>query len=350
LAGVRWPETMNITFRQLKVFVEVARTGNMTRAAEALHLTPPAVSMQVKEVEAQVGLPLFDRQGRSVVLSTAGEYFLVHAKRLLAALKEADDAMARLKRVEHGSLTVGMVSTAKYFVPHLLARFHEDHPGVEVKLRLANNREQLVKMLSAGEVDLAIMGRPPKELATRAEAFAAHPHGFVAPAGHPLLATPQAPPERLARYPFIVREDGSGTRAVMERFFAEHRLAAQMAPQIVMDLPSNETIKQAVIAGMGLSFLSLHTIGLELKTGLLAVLDIAGTPVVRTWNVVHLGARVLSPAAEAFRYFLLERGEAFLAGAAGAGSPAGAGAREPLSAPSHATAPAPDPLPPSTRP
>jgi DNA-binding transcriptional LysR family regulator len=303
---------MNITFRQLRVFVEVARAGNMTRAAEALHLTPPAVSMQVKEVEAQVGLPLFDRQGRSVVLSTAGEYFLVHAKKLLAALKEADDAMARLRRVEHGLLTVGMVSTAKYFVPHLLARFHEEHPGVEVKLRLANNRDQLVALMTAGEVDLAIMGRPPKELATRAEPFAAHPHVFVAAPGHPLLATPHAPPEALLRYPFIVREDGSGTRAAMEGWLAEHRVA----PSIAMELPSNETIKQAVIAGMGLTFLSLHTIGLELKTGMLAVLDVADTPVVRTWNVVHLGARVLSPAAEAFRYFLIEQGEAFLNGPA----------------------------------
>jgi DNA-binding transcriptional LysR family regulator len=299
---------MNITFRQLKVFVEVAKSGNMTRAAEGLHLTPPAVSMQIKEIESQVGLPLFDRAGRSVSLSTAGEYFLVHARKLLAALKEADDAMARLKRVEHGLLTIGMVSTAKYFVPHLLARFHEEHPGVEVRLRLANNREQLASMMTEGDVDLAIMGRPPRELATRAEPFSPHPLVFVAPPGHPLLAQPQAPAEVLAHYPLIVREDGSGTRASMERFFAEQRVS----PQVVMELPSNETIKQAVIAGMGLSFLSLHTIGLEVRAGLLAVLDIAGTPVVRTWNVVHVGARVLSPAAEAFRYFLIEQGENFL--------------------------------------
>ena len=130
---------MNITFRQLRVFTEVAQRGNMGRAAEALHLTPPAVSMQVKELEAQIGLLLFDRHGRTVSLSTAGEYFLVHAKRLLAGLKEADDAMARLKRVERGMLTIGMVSTAKYFVPHLLARFHANHPGVDVRLKVVGN-------------------------------------------------------------------------------------------------------------------------------------------------------------------------------------------------------------------
>ncbi|MDP2006279.1 MAG: LysR substrate-binding domain-containing protein [Rubrivivax sp.] len=299
---------MNVTFRQLRVFTEVAELGSMARAAETLHLTPPAVSMQVKELESQVGLPLFDRHGRTVSLSTAGEYFLVHAKRLLAALKEADDAMARLKRVERGLLTIGMVSTAKYFVPHLLARFHEDHPGIDVRLRVVGNREQLVALMQAGDADLTIMGRPPRELATRAEAFAPHPLVFVAPPGHPLLAKPQAPVAALAPYGFIAREHGSGTRTAMENFFAEHRFA----PHIAMEMSSNETIKQAVIAGLGLSFLSLHTIGLELQTGRLKVLDIAGTPVMRTWNVVHLGSKVLSPAAEAFRYYVIEQGAAFL--------------------------------------
>ncbi len=299
---------MNVTFRQLRVFAEVAQQGSMARAAETLHLTPPAVSMQIKEVETQVGLPLFDRQGRSVVLSTAGEYFLVHAKRLLAALKEADDAMARFKRVERGLLTIGMVSTAKYFVPHLLARFHQEHPGVEVRLRVVGNREQLVALMQTSEVDLSIMGRPPREISTRSESFATHPLVFVAPPGHPLLATPQAPVAALGPYGFIVREHGSGTRSAMEKFFHDQRFV----PQIAMEMSSNETIKQAVIAGLGLSFLSLHTVGLEVKSGLMKIVEIAGTPVMRTWNVVHLGAKVLSPAAEAFRYFLLEQGSAYL--------------------------------------
>jgi len=299
---------MNITFRQLRVFTEVAQHGSMARAAEALHLTPPAVSMQIKEVESQVGLPLFDRQGRSVVLSTAGEYFLVHAKRLLAALKEADDSMARFKRVERGLLTIGMVSTAKYFVPHLLARFHEDHPGIDVRLRVVGNREQLVALMQTSEVDLSIMGRPPREISTRSENFATHPLVFIAPPGHPLLKQAHAPVTALGPYEFIAREHGSGTRAAMEGFFQEHRFA----PRIAMEMSSNETIKQAVIAGMGLSFLSLHTVGLEIKSGLLKIIDIAGTPVMRTWNVVHLGSKVLSPAAEAFRYFVIEQGSAFL--------------------------------------
>ena len=280
----------------------------MIRAAESLHLTPPAVSMQIKEVEAQVGLSLFDRQGRQVSLSTAGEYFLVHAKRLLADLKEADNAMARFKRLEHGMLTIGIVSTAKYFVPQLLARFNEEHPGIELRLRVVGNREQLVTMMQAGEVDLSVMGRPPKEIATRAETFAAHPLVFVCPPGHPLLDVGAPPVNALDGYPFIVREHGSGTRTAMEAFFSEHRFA----PRITMEMSSNETIKQAVMAGMGLSFLSLHTIGLEVRSGLLNILDVEGTPLMRMWNVVYLQSKILSPAAEAFRYFIIERGETHL--------------------------------------
>jgi DNA-binding transcriptional LysR family regulator len=299
---------MNITFRQLRVFTEVARQGSMIRAATTLHLTPPAVSMQIKEVESQVGLSLFDRHGRQVSLSTAGEYFLVHAKRLLANLKEADSAMARFKRLEHGLLTIGIVSTAKYFVPQLLARFHEEHPGVDVRLRAVGNREQLVALMQSGEVDLSVMGRPPKEIATRAEAFAAHPLVFVCPPRHPLLNVGRPPVSALEGIPFIVREQGSGTRTAMEAFFVEHRFE----PRITMEMSSNETIKQAVMAGMGLSFLSLHTIGLEVRSGLMQVLDVEGTPLMRMWNVVHLQSRVLSPSAEAFRYFIIERGEAHL--------------------------------------
>ncbi len=300
---------MNVTFRQLRVFLEVAQQGSVTRAAEALHLTPPAVSMQIKEVESQVGLQLFDRAGRTLSLSTAGEYFVVHAKRLLAALRDAENAMGRFKRLEHGLLTVGMVSTAKYFVPRLLAQFRDDHPGIDVRLVVTANREALLARMESGDVDLSVMGRPPRELAARSEAFAAHPLVFVCPPQHELLRVGHPPVEALAPFPFIVREQGSGTRNAMEHFFAEHRFE----PRITMEMGSNETIKQAVMAGMGVSFLSLHTVGLELKTGLLKLLDVEGTPVMRTWHVVHLQSKVLSPAAEAFRYFLIERGETMLA-------------------------------------
>ncbi|MBX9612776.1 MAG: LysR family transcriptional regulator [Burkholderiales bacterium] len=298
----------NATFRQLRVFNEVARHLSFAKAAAALHLTPPAVTMQVKELEGHVGLPLFERSGRQVALTTVGEYMLVYARKILATLKDAEDAAARLQRLEVGTLTIGMVSTAKYFLPRLLTEFRAEHDGIEVRLAIGN-REQLVKMLHANEVDIAIMGRPPKELATRAEPFAAHPHVFVAPVDHPLLRRPHNPVESLLPYGFITRETGSGTRAAMEKFLGP----AYPQLRVAMETDSNETIKQAVMAGMGLSFLSLHTLGLELDNHLIAVLDVDGAPVVRAWNVVHTLSKLLSPAAEAFRYFILERGESFLA-------------------------------------
>lgn len=299
---------MHITFRQLQIFAEVARQGSSQRAATVLHITPPAVSMQLRELEAQVGLPLFDREGRKLTLSTAGEYFLVHAKRMLAALKDAEGFMTSFRQLDRGKLTIGMVSTAKYFVPQLLARFQEEHPGIEVRLCVAPNREQLVAMMKEGEIDLSVMGRPPREIATRAEPFAAHPLVFICPPGHPLLKVGHLPVEALAPYSFIAREQGSGTRAALDRFFAEYHVE----PNITMELPSNETIKQSVMAGLGLSLLSLHTIGLELKHQLLHVLDIEHTPLMRSWFVVRMQARQLSPAAEAFRYFIIQHGESHL--------------------------------------
>lgn len=304
----------NATFRQLRVFNEVARQLSFAKAARALHLTPPAVTMQVKELEAQIGLALFERSGRQVSLTTPGEYMLVYARKLLATLKDAEDAAARLKQAEAGTLTIGMVSTAKYFLPRMLAEFRREHEHVEIRLA-EGNRQRLVQMLQANEVDVAVMGRPPRELATRAEPFAAHPHVFVAAPSHPLARREgQVDVESLRPHAFIVREEGSGTRAAMENFFSE----ARMEPRVAMEMSSNETIKQAVIADMGLSFLSLHTLELELDKGLLAVLDVQGGPVLRAWNVVHTLSKVLSPAAEAFRYFMLERGEAYLAGRFGA--------------------------------
>jgi DNA-binding transcriptional LysR family regulator len=298
----------NATFRQLRVFSEVARHLSFAQAAQSLNLTPPAVTMQVRELEKHIGMPLFDRSGRTVALTTVGEYMLVYARKMLSTLKDAEDAAARLQKLEVGQLVIGMVSTAKYFLPHLLAEFRQDHEGIDIKLAVGN-REQLVKMLLANEVDIAIMGRPPKDMATRAEPFAAQPHVFVAPVKHPLASRGPLPASALQGQAFVVRERGSGTRAAMERFFRH----AHLEPRLIMEMTSNETIKQAVMAGMGLSFLSLHTLGLELDNRMIAILDVEGAPVVRAWNVVHMLSKLLSPAAEAFRYFVLEHGEDYLA-------------------------------------
>ncbi len=298
-----------VTFRQLRVFTEVAKHLSFSQAAEQLHLTPPAVTMQVKELEGHVGMPLFERQGRQVQLTMAGEYFLVYAKRLLSTLKDADNVMARFKRVETGVLTIGLLSTAGYFLPALLARFQSEHPGVDVRLDVTRDLTKLMDRLHSNEIDLAVMGRPPKgEYALRSEPFAGHPMVFVCPPGHPLLGVGHPPVDALVHHPPVVRELGSEVRHVLDNYLREHRLA----PRIAMEIPSNETIKASVMAGLGIGFISLHAVVAEVRSGQLHLVEFEGTPVIRTWNIVHEASKVLSPAAEAFRYLMLEHGEALI--------------------------------------
>ena len=299
----------NVTLRQLRVFASVARHQSFARAADELSLTPPAVSMQVKELEAQVGLPLFDRSRRHVGLTTVGEYVLAHTRRVLAVMRDAEDMVANLRGLQGGELDVGMVGTAEYFLPRLLAEFRREHPGIDIRLQVASNRSQLVALMQQGDVELAIMGRPPTESATRAEPFALHPHVLVTAVDHPFTRLEQVPAAALAEEGFIMREPGSGTRAALDHFMH----ACRIMPRMVMQMSSNEAIKQAVMAGMGISLLSLHTIGLELRHRLIATPEVEGMPVMRRWHVVNNLAKTLSPAAEAFRYFILERGESFLA-------------------------------------
>jgi DNA-binding transcriptional LysR family regulator len=264
--------------------------------------------MQIKELEAAVGMPLFERQGRKVSLTTSGEYMLVYARKMLALLKDAEDAAARLQRIETGKLTIGMVDTTTYFIPALLSQFLKEHEGIELVLNVGN-RHVLVQWLNNSEVDIAIMGRPPSEMSTRSEPFAANPLVFVASPEHPLASESGLRAEDLRQQSFIVREQGSGTRTAMEAFFNQ----ARFQPRFTMELQSNDAIKQAVKANLGLSFLSQHTIALELQTKQLCILDVNGTPTVRAWNVVHMLSKMLSPAAEAFRYFILEHAETYLA-------------------------------------
>jgi len=298
----------NATFRQLRFFNAVARHLSFAKAAVAMHVSAPAVTMQIKDLEAEIGMPLFERQGRKVSLTTTGEYMLVYSRKMLALLKDAEDAAARLQRIETGTLTIGLVGTTTYFIPALLNQFLKEHEGIELKL-MVGNRSELVQWLQNSEVDIAIMGKAPDELPTRAEPFAANPLVFVASPEHPLAGEMGLRAEDLRQQAFIVREPGSGTRSAMESFFTQARLQ----PRYSMELQSNDAIKQAVMANLGLGFLSLHTIALELQTKKLCVLPVTGAPLVRAWNVVHPLSKLLSPAAEAFRYFVLEHAETALA-------------------------------------
>jgi LysR family transcriptional regulator, low CO2-responsive transcriptional regulator len=299
----------NATLRQLRVFSAVARHLSFVRAAEELGLTAPAVSMQIKELELEVGVPLFDRSSRKVSLTMVGEYVLAYTQRVLAAMRDAEDMVARFRGLKTGHLDVAMVSTAKYFLPRLLARFRNEHPGIEVRLQVGNNREEVASLLREGSVELAIMGRAPKNWPSRAEPFAMHPHGLVTAIEHPFARAEKVAARSLMTEGFIVREPGSGTRAALD----EYMEAYHMSPHVVMQMSSNEAIKQAVMAGMGIALLSLHTVGLELTHGLIAAPEVEGLPVMRRWHVVNNLAKTLSPPAEAFRYFVLESGEAFLA-------------------------------------
>jgi LysR family transcriptional regulator, low CO2-responsive transcriptional regulator len=254
----------------------------------------------VRLMEEHAGMPLFERIGKKIYLTEAGTELHQHSRVIAQQLRDADEALAARKGLSQGRLVITMVSTAKYLVPPLLARFLKDHPGVTVKLS-ANNREVVLKQLADNEVDLAIMGRTPEGMEAVAEPFARHPHVIIAAPGHPLAKKRRVPLARLAEETFLIREPGSGTRGLLERLFAEHGLPLNVS----MEMASNETIKQAVQAGMGISLLSLHTIELELKTRRLAVLDVQGLPIVRDWHVVHLAAKRLSPVAQAFRDFLL---------------------------------------------
>jgi len=293
------------SLRQLRVFEAAATHRSFSKAAEILHLTQPGVSMHIKELEANAGLPLFERIGKKLYVTEAGQELLTRAREMLRALKDAEDAIDGMKGLKRGRINLAVVSTAKYFVPQLLARFGRNFPELEIRLAV-NNRNSVIEQLVANEVDLAIMGRSPEALDTIAEPFAQNPHVIIAAPDHPLAG--QRRIQRVAAESFIVREPGSGTRLAMQQFFEERRLVCK----VVMEMASNETIKQAVMAGMGVSFISRHTIDLEIQTQRLAVLDVKGTPVIRQWHVAHLARKRLSPTAAAFKHFVLTEGRELL--------------------------------------
>jgi DNA-binding transcriptional LysR family regulator len=289
-----------VTIRQLQIFVVAADHLSFARTSERLHLTQAAVSLQIKQLETMVGLALFDRRGKKLTLTEAGENLLRYARLILDALKDADAAISALKGLTGGHLRVGVVSTAKYFAPALLARFQHRYPGVRVSLSV-NNREVIVRE-PRSEIDVAGMGTPPQHLVTIAVPFADNPLVVIAPVSHPLVRHRRVALSVLSGETFIVREPGSGTRSSMERAFAERGFV----PKIGAVMSSNETIKQAVMAGMGVALLSRHTIGLELQTGHLAELDVLGLPLMRRWYVVRRAGRFESPATTAFVDFVVE--------------------------------------------
>jgi DNA-binding transcriptional LysR family regulator len=298
----------HLSLRQLTIFLEATRTMNFARAAEALHLTQPAISMQIRQLENAVGLPLFERVGKKLALTRAGELFRHHASRVLGELQDAEQALQAMKGLRSGQASIGLVSTAKYFAPKLLARFAAKHPQIDIQF-LVGNREMLINALRDNEIDFALMGRPPEKLDALAEPIAQNPHMLVAHRTHRLVKARRFDFHELREETMLMREPGSGTRLVMEAVFKQHLFT----PRRVVTMGSNETVKQAVMAGMGVSLLSLHTLELELRTREIGLLDVIGTPVMRSWHLVNMNAKKLSPGAGAFRQFLVEHTNEHLA-------------------------------------
>lgn len=297
----------NATLRQLKVFEAVARLLSYSRAAEELHLTQPAVSTQVRKLEDHVGQPLFEQLGKKVYLTPAGGEMLHHSRLIIQQFADADAAMTHFKGVAGGRLNVAVISAGDYFFPRLLVEFARRHEGVTLNLSV-HNREDLLVHLADNLTDLAVMVRPPVGIDTIHESFAPHPYVIVASSMHPLARESRISMSRVVREPFIVREKGSDTWESMAEGFGRYLAKLNVA----MEIKSTETIKQAVIAGMGISFLSAHTVSRELHSGSLTILDVQGLPLMLDWYVVHRHNKRLPPVAQAFKNFLLMDGSTLI--------------------------------------
>jgi len=293
------------SLRQMATFQVVARLGSVSLAAEALHLSQSAVSIQIASLESSAGAPLIERTGRGVRLTEAGELLVVYADRLLNLWNEASDEMSTFLGAFSGTLRVGAVTTAEYWLPRLLVTFINANPRVKLRL-LFGNREEVVRGLAGQEVDIAVMGHPPEELRVVSSTFAKNPMAFVAAPHHPLMAEPMLTMAALAQAPLLVRERGSGTRNTVERLFRD----AGMRPRIGSELSSNEAIKQMCAAGFGPAFLSLQTCALEIDAGLMKVMPMANNPIEREWFMVRSASRSAPQVVLAFEQHLRDHGQA----------------------------------------
>lgn len=292
---------MHLTLRQLQCFSAVAKNLSYTKAAQELHLTQPAVSMQIRQLEQQAGLALTEQFGKQVHLTEAGEEVYRYARSILNQVNEMDDVLDRLKGFSGGRLKIAAISSANYFAPKLLGTFQQRFPDVSVSMDVTNQKSVLALVLD-NEVDMAIMGQPPKDSQVEAIPFMDNPLVIVAPPDHRLAGRKRIALKELEKEVFLTREPGSGTRGAMERFFREQKLKLTTG----MGMGSLSSIKQGVQAGLGLGLLPRDAVRVELKIGYLVELKVKGLPIHRHWYVVlHKGKR-LSLAAEEFRKLLID--------------------------------------------
>jgi DNA-binding transcriptional LysR family regulator len=298
---------MNITLRQLKVFERVARRLSFTRAAEELYLTQPAVSMQIKQFEDVVGLPLFERLGKKIYLTRAGEELYRLSRTISLQLEEAEQLIEELKGTEGGRLAVSVASTVHYFAIRLLADFCRRYPKVKVSFKVTN-RKGLLQQLDDNETDIVLMGQPPEDQDLAAEAFMDNPLVIIAPANHPLAGKKGIPLSELNHETFLMREQGSGTRNSVERFLSEKGVQISAS----MEMNTNGAIKQGVEEGLGLGIVSMHTIERELEDGRVVVLDAEWFPIMRQWYIVHRAGKRLSAVAREFEEFIRTEANRFV--------------------------------------
>ena len=294
----------NVTLRQLRTVEAVSRLGKINLAAGELGLTGPALTLQIQQLERDTGVSLFDRTREGMVPTSFGLAFLEAAHAIDESLATLADSVDAMKGLRSGRLRLGVVSTGKYFAPQLIAAFRKQVPGIEIYLFIGN-RAEIIQKLRDHEVDIALMGRPPRDFDVRSQVFGDHPLVFIAPADHPLAGKLDISRERIAQEQFLVRESGSGTRISLEIFLSE---VPRRLEELGTEMGSNETIKQAVIAGLGLAFISAHTIEQEVKLGRLIILDVVDTPIRRQWFSVSRTDRATNPAMQAFERFLLAEG------------------------------------------
>ena len=291
---------MHLTFRQLQCFSAVATNLSYTKAAKELHLTQPAVSMQIRQLEQQAGLALTEQFGKQVHLTEAGQEVFRYARSILQQVDELDTILDRLKGLSGGRLRIAAISSANYFAPRLLGTFYERFPDVSVSMDVTNQTAVLQRVVD-NEVDMAIMGQPPKESQVEAIPFMDNPLVIVAPPGHRLAKRKRISLKELEKEVFLIRESGSGTRGAMERFFRQNKLKLKIG----MGMGSLSSIKQGVQANLGLGLLPRGAVRVEMDLGKLVELKVRGLPIQRHWYVVlHKGKR-LSVAAEAFKSLLI---------------------------------------------
>lgn len=293
----------HITLHQLRLFNSLGKHFSFTRAAEEMSLSQPAMSIQIKRLEESIGMPLVEKVGKRLFLTEAGRELFDASRDVLDRLRVLNEDMIGMEEGIKGPLNLAAITTAKFFMPHLLGSFLRDYPGVEPTISITN-QSKVIRRLEENLDDLVIMGRMPNNMELEAAYFLDNPLVVVAPANHPLVGRKNIPLERIAEERFLSRELGSGTREAYHRLFAEHGLDIST----YMELGSSEAIKQAVMAGLGLSVLSKHNLHLELEAGVLAVLDVQHFPMMRKWYAVHLKSKKLSNTSKRFLDFLLKDG------------------------------------------